>query len=184
MRQCLKMCLRSFLLPLVVCAATLLSSCAEDKPFPVRTYPLGDRVSLGHIAYVVYETQWLPQLGDGADARIPQHRYFLVRMSAVNGASQKVTIPNFTIEDDKGHTYPELSDLAHVPQPMGYLRIVKPTESAQGHVLFDAPPGHYKLRIQDEDGERAALVDIPLSFTSASEAPDVPQVAPKAPGVQ
>jgi hypothetical protein len=39
-------------------------------------------------------------------------------------------------------------------------------------VLFDAPPRHYKLKIADETGDRTALIDIPLNFTS--ETPEVP----------
>jgi hypothetical protein len=83
-------------------------------------------------------------------------------------------VPNVSVIDDNGKAYPEISDGTGVPQYIGYLRRVKPAEAAQGHALFDAPPRHYKLRITDEDGEHAGLVDIPLSFTS--ESPDVPQV--------
>src|SRR5436190_498825 len=81
--------------------------------------------------------------------------------------------------DDKGNTFPEVGDAtitSAVPQYIGYLRRVKPAENAQGHALFDAPPRHYKLKILDEDRERTAYVDIPLSFSS--ESPDVPQQAP------
>jgi hypothetical protein len=169
---------RYFPLLLLVCSAIVLSSCGEEeKTSPARTFNMGERVTLGHLVYTVYETQWLTQLGDAPDARVPQHRYFLIRMSAINGSSREVTVPSLTIQDDSGNSFPELSDGSNVPQYIGYLRKVKPAESVQGHALFDAPPRHYKLRIQDEDGERAALVDIPLSFTS--ESPDVPQVGDK-----
>jgi hypothetical protein len=156
-------------------AALLLTSCGSDeKSYPVRTYNLGDRIQLGHIAYLVYETQWMTHIGAGPEARIPQHRYFLVRMSATNGAGGDVTVPNFIIQDDSGNTYHELSDGTGVPDWIGYLRNVKPAEAAQGNALFDAPPRHYKLKIQDEDGERTAFVDIPLNF--GAETPDI--VAP------
>jgi hypothetical protein len=153
-------------------AAAFLTSCgSEGKSFPVRTYNMGERIQLGHIVYLVFETQWLTHIGDGPDARIPQNRYFLIRLSAVNSGSSDIPVPNFTIQDDAGNTYPELSDGTGVPQFIGYLRNVKPAESAQGNALFDAPPRHYKLKIQDEDSERAALVDIPLNF--GAETPDV-----------
>ena len=48
---------------------------------------------------------------------------------------------------------------------------------ASGNVLFDAPPRHYKLKIQDEDSDHAALIDIPLNFVS--ETPDVPELGSK-----
>ena len=160
-------------------AALLLTSCGgpEEKTFPVRTYNMGERILLGHITYLVFETQWMTHLGEGPDARIPQNRFFLVRLSAVNSGGQEVSVPNLTIQDDNGKTYPEISDGTGVPQWAGYLRNVKPAENVQGNVLFDAPPRHYKLKIQDEDIERAALVDIPLSF--GAETPEVVSPAEK-----
>jgi hypothetical protein len=134
---------------------------------------MGEKAVLGHIIYTVYETQWVPQFGDGPTARIPQHRFFLVRMTAVNSGSADLIVPNATIEDDKGNSYPESRDGDGVPQWIGYLRRVKPAESAQGNLLFDAPPAHYKLRITDEDEERSAYFDIPLSFGAAPPLPEV-----------
>src|SRR5664279_5450822 len=83
-------------------AASLLSSCgvSEEKASPVRTYSMGERATVGHIVYVVFDTQWLTHIGVGADARVPQQRFFLVRVSAVNGLGAEIIVPNFTIEDD------------------------------------------------------------------------------------
>jgi hypothetical protein len=139
---------------------------------------MGQRVELGHIIYTVFETQWLTQIGEGPSARIPQNRFFLVRISAVNSGGTEEIIPNIAIEDDNGNAYSELSSGDGVPQWIGFLRQVKPADSAQGNLVFDAPPRHYKLRILDENSERAALVDIPLSF--GAETPEVPEPgAPK-----
>src|SRR5215471_1010311 len=93
------------------CAITL-SSCAgsEGKSATAQTVNLGERITLGHIVYVVYETQWLTHLGEGPDARVPQNRFFLVRLSAVNRGSNPVTVPNFSLLDDSGNTYPEIAD--------------------------------------------------------------------------
>ena len=163
----------------VLVAASFLTSCGDggDKPFPVRTYTMGERIGLGHIMYQVFETQWMTHLGEGADTRVPENRFFLVRMSAVNSSGADVIIPNFTIEDDNGKSYPELSGGEGVPQYIGYLRTVKPADSVMGNAVFDAPPRHYKLKIQDETGEKTAYIDIPLTFVS--ETPDVPEVGGK-----
>jgi hypothetical protein len=170
---------RFVLLLAVVVAAALLSSCGDsgEKSFPVRTYNLGEKISVGHISYQVFETQWMTHIGEGAEARVPEHRFYLVRLTAVNGLGADVIVPNFTLEDDSGKTYPELSSGEGVPQYIGYLRSVKPAESASGNALFDVPPGHYKMKIVDETGDRLAYVDIPLSFVS--ETPDVPEVGGK-----
>jgi hypothetical protein len=166
---------RPGLIPILaaVTAALFLNACSSHSA-SVRSYSLGEKVQLGHIIYTVYETQWEPQFGDGPSARIPQHRFFLVRMAAVNSGGDDLIVPNVTIEDDKGNSYPELSNGDGVPQWIGYLRKVKPAESAQGNLLFDAPPAHYKLRIADEDGENVAYVDIPLSFGAEVPTPEVP----------
>jgi len=156
-----------------VSAALLLNACSS-RPSSVRTYSLGEKAVAGHIIYTVYETQWLPQFGVGPAARVPQHRFFLVRMAAVNSSSADLIVPNLTIEDDNGNSYPELRDGDGVPDWVGYLRQVKPAESARGNLLFDAPPAHYKLRITDENEENSAYFDIPLSFGTESLPTEVP----------
>jgi hypothetical protein len=152
-------------------AALILSACGS-RPSQVRTYSMGEKVEIGHLIYTVFETRWLPQIGEGTAARIPENRFFLVRVNATNSGSAQTTVPNFTIEDDAGNSFSELTNGTGVPQWIGFLREVRPAESAQGNVVFDAPPRHYKLRVSDESTERSALVDIPLSF--GSETPEVP----------
>jgi hypothetical protein len=133
---------------------------------------MGEKVTLGHIIYTVFETQWLTQTGTAPDVRIPQNRFFLVRLNATNSGGGDVIVPNLTVQDDKGNIYPEQQNGDGIPQFIGYLRSVHPAEAVSGNLVFDCPPGHYKLKITDEDGERAALIDIPLNFTS--ETPEVP----------
>jgi hypothetical protein len=153
-------------------AACFTTACSlSEKSFPVRTYTLGERVDLGHLVYIAFETQWLTHIGEGPGARIPQNRFFLVRMSATNGLGTDVIVPNVSVQDDNGKIYPELSDGEGVPLWIGFLRNVKPAESAQGNLVFDAPPQHYRLKLADETGERIAYIDIPLSF--GAETPDM-----------
>ena len=132
---------------------------------------MGEKAELGHIIYSVFETQWLTQIGTGLDARVPQHRFFLVRLSAANSSNNDLLVPAITVEDDSGNTYSELPDARGVADWIGVLRSVKPAEAAQGFVVFDCPPKHYKMRITDEAEQRVGLVDLPLSFLS--EAPDI-----------
>lgn len=155
-----------------LCAAFLLSACGEKAGYKARTYPMGEKAQVGHLIYTVFETQWLTQIPQEPTPRVPQHRFFLVRLSVVNSGSADVTVPNMTIQDDRGKTYSELSSGEGVPQWIGFLRQAKPADSVQGNVVFDAPPAHYKLRVMDESDEQAALVDIPLNF--GAETPDVP----------
>ena len=162
--------LQSVLLCAAAVAALCWSGCGGKSP--ARTYAMGEKVLVGHLNYTVFETQWLPQLGDQAAPRVPQNRFFLVRASIVNSGASDVVAPNLTIEDDSGHVYREVSNGDGVPQWIGYLRQIKPADSAQGNLVFDAPPAHYKLRVLDEDGEHSSLIDIPLTFNA--ETPGLP----------
>jgi hypothetical protein len=171
--------LRSIPILAAITAALLLNACSRNPSSAVHTYSMGEKVTSGQIIYTVYETQWLPQLGEGPAARVPQHRFFLVRMTAVNSGSAEVIAPNLTVEDDKGDTYAELQNGDGVPQWIGYLRTVKPAESAQGNLVFDAPPAHYKLRVTDENEENPAYVDIPLSFGAEIPPAELPAPGPE-----
>jgi hypothetical protein len=155
--------------------ASMLTGC---KPIPpkVVAYEMGRRVSLGHLVYTVFETQWLTQLGSGAAMRIPEHRFFLIRLSAVNGGSEEMAIPNVTIEDDQNNSFDELSNGEGVPQWVGYLRQAQPAESIDGNVIFDVEPRHYRIRVFDETGDHSALIDIPLNFNA--ESPEAPLPVP------
>jgi hypothetical protein len=151
----------------------VLGACSSESKEKVSTYHLGERVTVGHLIYTVFDTQWLTHVGDDpANQRVPQNRFFLVRASIVNGGAREVVAPNPTLEDDKGNSYPELNNGEGIPQWAGYLRQLRPAETIQGNLVFDVPPAHYKLRVLDEDGNRAALVDIPLSF--GTDLPEVP----------
>jgi hypothetical protein len=152
-------------------AVLLLNGCG-DKPEVLSTWAMGDKVEVGHIFYRAFETQWLPQIPLDPTPRVPQNRFFLVRISAVNSGNADLVVPNVTIQDDHGKIYEELSNGEGIPQWMGFLRQVHPADSLQGNVVFDAPPAHYKMRVTDETGEKAALIDIPLNFTS--ETPVIP----------
>ncbi|HEV3333235.1 MAG TPA: hypothetical protein VG096_19745 [Bryobacteraceae bacterium] len=161
----------------LACSATGLflivsSACSRSASSDVRTYTMGDRVELGHLVYTIFESRWASQFGDGPTARVPQHRFFLVRMNVGNTGTARAIVPNMTLEDDQGHSYPEVRNGDAVPEWLGFLRPVTTLEAAAGNVLFDVPPAHYKLRVTDEESQRAALVDIPLTFRS--EAPDLP----------
>ena len=163
-------------LGVVVLSAALGCGCADHSVPVVRTYQMGDKVSIGSLLYTVLETQWLTQVGVPPDEKVPQHRFFLVRVSIVSRSGHDdVMVPNLSVEDDSGKSYSELSSDIGAPQWIGLLRQLHPADSMAGNLVFDCPPGHYKLRVLDDAAENAALVDIPLTFTS--ETPDVPVAA-------
>jgi len=157
----------------------LLTSCSQDSK-PVRTYAMGERVQLGHLIYTVFETQWMTQLGQGPTTRVPQQRFFAVRLSITNAGSADAVAPTLQLVDDSGQTLTEITDGEGLTSWLGQIRQIRPAESAQGNVLFDVAPAHYKLRIADEGEQNIALVDIPLSFsTETPSLPGLENVAPR-----
>jgi len=149
---------------LLAVPALFLVSCKSNST--VKIYDIGSRVEVGHLIYTVFETEWLPQIGAGDTARVPAKRFFLVRLSAVNSGSEELDVPNVSLIPDQGEPIEELSDGDQVSQWIGFVRRVKPADSISGNVIFDAEPKHYRLRVMDENGEKSALVDIPLNFNA------------------
>ena len=143
----------------------------------MRTYQMGERATAGHLIYTAFETEWLPQVGEGAEQRLPKNRFFLVKISIGNSGSSDQIAPSLSLLDDNGNSYPELTAGQGVRQWIGAIRKIKPTEAAQGNLVFDVAPRHYKLRIADEDDQQPALIDIPLSF--GTELPDAPGATPE-----
>lgn len=163
----------------IVLSAVLFSCSPSEKADPPHTYQMGERVPVGHITYTVFERQWQTQLGAGLEARVPQNRFFLLRVSANNDGGAEAIVPNLELVDDSNSAYAELGDGEGVADWLGSKRQVSPSKSTQGYVLFDVQPRHYKLKFIDEDGKSAAFVDIPLTLDS--DAPDVTTPLPADP---
>jgi len=164
--------LQSFMAAAALVCLAAATGCAPVAPTEIQLHRMGERVTAGSLVYNVFEDQWKAQLGQGTDARVPKDRFFLIRLSVVNGGSTELMVPTLTLLDDAGQTYAELSNGDQVPDWTGYLRRVKPAETLQGNVVFDVPPKHYRLRVTDETSQKNHDIDIPLTF--ASETPDMP----------
>jgi len=64
--------------PLSIFLAFLLAGCEKPKPANTK-HEMGERVSLGPLSYVVVESSWKNQLGEGFAVRSPQHRFLLLK---------------------------------------------------------------------------------------------------------
>jgi hypothetical protein len=159
--------------PLFACLMSS-SGCAPAAAPEASVHRMGERVTTGSLVYNVFDTDWKEKLGDDAEARIPKDRFFLVRLSVVNGGAADVMVPTLTLVDDTGETYTELSTGDQVPNWIGFLRRVRPAETLQGYAVFDVSPKHYRLRVSDESSQKPQDIDIPLSFTAETPALPVP----------
>ena len=142
----------------------LLASCQKQERTNVK-YEMGERVTIGPFTYVVVESSWRNQLGEGFEVRSPQNRYLVLSVSITNGGSTEATIPMLSIEASDGKLYQELSDGTGVTNWLGVIRSVGPAQTIQGRIIFDVPLSTFRLRLPDggETGyEKYAWVDIPL----------------------
>ena len=152
-------------------AICLLSCSSVEKAEAPHAYQMGERAPVGHLTYTVFERQWHTEFGTGPDARIPQNRFYLLRISVAHSGGVEAIMPKAELVDDSGATYPESSDGEGVQDWIGNTRQVSQSETAQGYLLFDVPAKHYRLKILGDEEKQTALVDIPLTFDS-----DVPDV--------
>jgi hypothetical protein len=156
-------------------AATLSTVGCRDsvtpKQFPVGTFNMGERAQVGPIVYTVFDSRWELSLGEQPTPRIPANRFLILNVSAVNSAGSAVSIPTFSLIDDNGQTYQELDNGEGVKNWLGFVRRVRPAESAQGTIVFDVPQKRFKLRIADEE-DHFGFINIPLSL--GESLPDAP----------
>jgi hypothetical protein len=153
--------------PLAAFALLSLTLTACSSGTPVRnsvTFTAGDKASVEQLTYSIVDTQILPRLGDDASPRTPQHRFYLVNFSVSNAGNSDLAIPGMTLVDDSGKAYEELPDGTGVQHWLGVTRRVQSNQTEQGSVIFDAPAGHYKLKLTDDTDANDVFIDIPLSF--------------------
>jgi len=164
-------------LKLLIPALVLLASCSKP-PVTTANFAMGERVENGPFTYVVVESTWRNDLGEGFQIRSPKNRFLILTVSVTNGGGSEVSIPLLNLEDSNGQKYQELSDGSGIPNWLGLLRTVKPAETLQGRIVFDVPLSPFRLGVPDggETGyEKFAWVTIPLSI-------DAGQIQGKLPG--
>jgi hypothetical protein len=143
----------------------LLTGCGSSEPeHKTVTVAAGEKANVEKLSYSIADTQLFPRLGDPANPRVPTHRFYVVNLSVFNSGSSEQPIPALTLIDDSGKNYEELIDGTGVPHWLGVSRRLAPHQTEQGAVVFDAPAGHYKLRLTDETDDSQVFVDLPLSF--------------------
>lgn len=154
----------------LLCLAAMSCRDTAAKPTALGTFNMGEKAQVGPLIYTVFDSKWEISLGEQPTPRIPNHRFYLLSVSAVNTNATPYSIPAFSLVDDDGKVYPELDNGEGVPDWMGVVRRVQPADSAKGTILFDVPQKRFKLRIADEE-DRFAFVNIPLSLGEAP--PDI-----------
>jgi hypothetical protein len=160
----------------VLAAMMCLSACSGGKEAAgSRLYNMGERVTVGPLIYTVSEASWLDQLSDAGTPRMPQRRFLVIRLSVTNSGASTSAIPPATLVDATGQSYAELGDVESLPEWLGSLRRLESAQTEHGKVVFDVPPGSYRLRLvndADEEEQRSALVSVPFETSAVAGSPE------------
>ena len=163
----------------VVGLILLLCGCRGVGSGEAKTGKMGERVQVGPLIYSVLEADWKSTIGDPPEIKYPKNKFLIVRLTVTNSGASESGIPHMTLEDARGNSYPEGVDGQSIPEWLPVLRRVKPAETEQGRIYFDAPPASYRLRIMndaDSGQEKIAFIEIPLQLE-----PEAPASLPPAP---
>lgn len=163
---------------LIFLGVTLVSCGPESSSRQNRIFQAGEKATVDKLSYAVIDTQIHTRLGDEANPRIPQNRFYTVQIAVSNAANTDTPIPSLTLVDDSGKVYNELADGAGLQHWLGIVRRVSPDQTERGEILFDAPAAHYKLKLTDETDPSDVYIDLPLNFLheqmgSGNSSPDV-----------
>ncbi len=149
---------------LLLSASFLLAGCNATPSHQTKIYQTGEKAEHNKLTYHVVDVQIFPRLGEDPNARIPQHRFFVVQLSVSSSNNQPSNIPALALVDDAGKVYQELPDGSGIPRWMGVVRSIDPAQTESGQIIFDAPSAHYKLRLSDDTDSDGVYIDIPLNF--------------------
>ncbi len=159
---------------LIAAVLALGWACTSSKPATdSKIYNMGDRVQVGPLHYTALETEWLPQIGEGTDAKIPRHQFLAIRLRVFNSGSTTSGIPAIQLLDAKGESFNEAEGTG-LANWFGAIRIVKPVQTEDGRVVFDVPAGSYRLRVgedADADEQKTALIEIPYQIAPSAPEP-------------
>jgi hypothetical protein len=159
-----------------VCLLGLLAASCSKRETMVD---MGMDVSVSPLTYSVVRTEWKDSL-DGPDGqRTPAHKFLIVSISIRNKSGSDVHVPLLTVIDGAGKEHLELDKGDGLGEWLGLLRTVQPKSTTSGELLFDVPPGTYKLRVVnggDVEKETSALIRLP--YQTELPAPAAPANLP------
>jgi hypothetical protein len=158
--------------------AAVLGGCGKAVA-PAQSVRMGEQVAVGPITYNVFESQWTPDLPGTNGRRAPKNRFLVLKLSITNGGAKDFALPLLRLEGAHGQTYLEEESGDGVRDWLGLIRVIPIAQSATGRIVFDVPPGSYKVQLVDNgdlEDQKVKFVDIPYNVEQ--------QVKMPAPGLQ
>ena len=142
----------------------VFAGCSSNKGNSGKTFGMGEDANAGKLTYTVVESEWKQALDGTSGQRLPKNQFLLLNLNITSRADAEVGVPLLSLIGKDGAEFREEDKGEGVPQWLGLLRRLAPTETMSGRIVFDVPPGGYKLRISSggaAETETSALVEIP-----------------------
>lgn len=159
---------------LALLATLVFTACSGSSSSHVVRGEMGQKLKVEDISYTVLGADWVEALGEGATARIPNHRFLLVRIAATNESGGPAEMGSLKLIASNGAEYGEVANGGGVNEWLGMSRELDAKGTKQGVVLFDAPKAVYELQVADafydEESGSAALIQIPVRPEGAQPA--------------
>lgn len=160
-------CVLAILALLCLPACTRQGADAVSEPM----VEMGAPIATGPLTYTVIDQRWHESLPSSTGSRLPKHRFFSLHVTVTNGGAEQAGIPLLSLVGSGGKEYQEESNGDGLTGWMGYIRIIDPVQTEHGRILFDVPPGAYRLRVSsggEPESEVTALVNIPFVVETPS----------------
>jgi hypothetical protein len=155
----------------IVAAVLITAGCTGGAESAVKTYALGETAEAGAFGFQVNGCDWRTRIGEGPDAKTAIHSFLVLQVGVFNRSPSDLAIPAMTLLDEDGQAHSEVPGVTADPRWLGLSHKARANEITHGNVIFDVPPGHYRLRVTDESGfDKFALIDIPLRIQTDFEA--------------
>ena len=135
---------------------------------------MGERVAVGPITYNVFEASWKNELAGNDGHRTPMNRYLVLRLSVTNGGNNDFSLPLLRLEGSDGKIYIEEQSGEGVESWLGLIRVISANQTTDGRILFDVPPGTYRLQVVDNgdlEDQKARYVEIPFTVEPTVKVP-------------
>jgi hypothetical protein len=152
----------------------LLTGCKTSGGDMKTPLNMGERVRVGPLMYTVLESEWRSQIGEDVAARLPTHRFLMLRLSVTNSGADQVAFPFLALLDDKKARFMELSDGTGVPEWLGYIRRIEPAQTLDGRIVFDVPPAEYNLELTDGNTENESTAMVKIKHDLSTQPTAVP----------
>ncbi len=131
---------------------------------------LGQTVHVGYWTYRVNSAEWVPGIANGLTYEQPDAAFLVINLSARNEDRSESVLPPVKLIDASGREFSQSSAGALSDGFFSPLKSLNPGVGSRANVVFDVPPGQYRIRLSGGHLSRdSALVLLPARPQNAPD---------------